>query len=129
MQPSAQPIRNPLAATGGTAPYTWALSSGTLPAGLTLNASTGAITGTPTAASTTSFTVQVTDSAKNTQTKNLGIVVNAASQPLTITTTTLPAGTTGTAYSQTVAATGGTAPYKYALSSNSNSSLTINATT
>ena len=118
-----------LAATGGTAPYTWALSSGTLPAGLTLNASTGAITGTPTAASTTSFTVQVTDSAKNTQTKNLGIVVVTSTPPLTITTTTLPAGTTGTAYSQTVAATGGTAPYKYALSSNSNNGLTINATT
>ena len=37
-----------LAATGGTTPYTWSLTSGTLPSGLSLNASTGAITGTPT---------------------------------------------------------------------------------
>src|SRR6476619_6604519 len=38
-----------LAASGGTAPMTWTLTSGTLPAGLALNAQTGAITGTPTA--------------------------------------------------------------------------------
>ncbi len=49
-----------LAATGGTPPYTWSIASGTLPAGLTLNAGTGAISGTPTAAGTSNFTVQVT---------------------------------------------------------------------
>ena len=50
-----------IAATGGVLPYTWALLSGTLPAGLSL-ASSGQITGTPTTLQTTSFTVQVTDS-------------------------------------------------------------------
>jgi sugar lactone lactonase YvrE len=50
-----------LGATGGAAPYHWALSSGRLPAGLALNSSTGAITGTPTAVQTSSFTVKVTD--------------------------------------------------------------------
>ncbi|MEI7908716.1 MAG: putative Ig domain-containing protein [Verrucomicrobiota bacterium] len=48
-----------LAATGGTAPYTWSLCSGNLPSGMSLNSS-GIISGTPTAATTTSFTVQVT---------------------------------------------------------------------
>src|SRR5207302_6466795 len=53
-----------LAATGGTTPYTWSLTSGTLPSGLTLNATSGAITGTPTiAVSGTPLTFKVTDSS------------------------------------------------------------------
>lgn len=52
-----------LTATGGTTPYTWSLASGsTLPAGLILNSS-GVISGIPTAAGTTSVTIQVTDTA------------------------------------------------------------------
>jgi sugar lactone lactonase YvrE len=51
-----------VAATGGAAPYTWSIFSGTLPAGLTLNAATGAISGTPTATGTSNFTIMVTDS-------------------------------------------------------------------
>ena len=47
---------------GGTAPFTWSVSAGTLPPGLTLAPSTGAITGTPTAAGTFNFTVTVVDS-------------------------------------------------------------------
>lgn len=54
-----------LQATGGTTPYTWSVSSGSLPAGLTLTASSGAISGTPTTAGTSSFTIQVADSAGN----------------------------------------------------------------
>jgi sugar lactone lactonase YvrE len=50
-----------LAASGGAPPYTWSLATGKLPSGLTLNPATGAITGTPSAAGTASFTVKVTD--------------------------------------------------------------------
>src|SRR5262249_32916549 len=67
-----------LTATGGTPPYTWALASGTLPAGLTLTPSTGAITGTPTAARTAHFTVRVTPGAQNV-TKGLRTTVAAGS--------------------------------------------------
>lgn len=68
-----------LVATGGTAPYTWTVSSGTLPAGLSLSAA-GVISGTPTAAGSASFTVRVTDSAAPAAaaTKALSLNVTAA---------------------------------------------------
>src|SRR5262249_5931633 len=71
-----QPSSATVAASGGTPPYTWSLASGTLPAGLTLTPGTGAISGTPTAIGTSSFTVRVTAGAQNV-TKALGITVNA----------------------------------------------------
>lgn len=52
----------PLGATGGTPPYTWSLTSGTLPPGLTLDGTAGVISGTPTTASSYGFTLQVADS-------------------------------------------------------------------
>jgi hypothetical protein len=108
-----------LAATSGTTPYTWALTSGSLPAGLSLNASTGAITGTPSASGTSNFTVLVTDSSSpaKTATTNLSITVSTA--PLSITTTSLPPGTVGSSYSATLAATSGTTPYTWAVISGS----------
>jgi Putative Ig domain/Squalene-hopene cyclase C-terminal domain len=59
----SQPYKTKLTASGGNAPYTWSLvkGDGTLPSGLTLNSSTGKITGTPTTTGTTNFVVEVTD--------------------------------------------------------------------
>ena len=69
-----------LAATGGTAPYTWSLVSGTLPAGLSLTMATGVISGTPTTAQAESFTVRATDSQGTPETADqaLSITVSAA---------------------------------------------------
>lgn len=50
-----------LSATGGVPPYTWSIIGGTLPGGLTLNAATGAITGTPTTSASGAITFQVAD--------------------------------------------------------------------
>ncbi|MBI3097826.1 MAG: putative Ig domain-containing protein [Planctomycetes bacterium] len=52
-----------LAVTGGQTPFSWALSAGSLPPGLTLGAGAGTISGTPTAAGTYNFTAQATDSS------------------------------------------------------------------
>ncbi len=94
-----------LTATGGTPPYSWSLASGQLPPGITGN-SAGSISGQPTTVGTTHFTVRVTDSANQSATKPLSITVTANSVP-TITTTSLPDGATGTAYSQTISSAGG----------------------
>ena len=121
-----------LAASGGTSPYTWSLTSGTLPAGLTLNAATGAITGTPTAMATaTALTFTVTDSSSPTQSKSVNLTLTiVAPTALAITTTSLPSGQVGTAYGATLAASGGTSPYTWSLTSGTlPAGLTLNAAT
>ncbi len=99
-----------LAASGGTAPYSWTITVGALPAGLLLNPATGVISGTPTTIGTSNFTVMVTDSANpaGTATQALSITTD-----LTVTTTSLPGGKIFAAYNQTLAASGGTPPYTW----------------
>ncbi len=70
-----------LGATGGVLPYTWSVSSGALPGVLQLNASTGAITGTPTAAGTTNVDLKVTDSGGQTATLHATFTINLAQTP------------------------------------------------
>jgi hypothetical protein len=105
-----------LTATGGFAPYTWSVTQGALPAGLSLNAATGAITGKPTVPGTASFTVQVSDgeTPSASASANLSITVNVA--PLTITTSSsLPATQPGVPYSVKLTAAGGIPPYTWSV--------------
>ncbi len=121
-----------LAATGGMTPYSWAVTTGSLPAGLSLNASSGAITGTPTGpfVGTTSFTVTVTDSESPTKTATVNLSISISAPTLTITTSSLTGGTLGTAYSQGLTATGGVAPYSWAVTTGSlPAGLTLNGST
>src|SRR6266702_3456649 len=120
-----------LAATGGTSPFTWTLTSGALPTGLLLNASTGAIAGTPTVSVTNSpLTFQVQDSSTPQQTTSVSLTLTIASATLTITTTSLPAGKINVAYSTTLAATGGTSPFTWTLTSGAlPTGLLLNAST
>jgi hypothetical protein len=108
------PYSATLTAAGGTAPYTWSITAGALPAGLTLSAS-GLLSGTATATGTFSFTVKVADAAAQTATAPLHITIVPAG--LAITTTALPNGALGVAYAATLAASGGTPPYTWSLTS------------
>ena len=116
-----------ITATGGAAPYTYSVSAGALPAGLTLNASTGVLAGTPTAAATSSFTLQATASNGAIGTRAYSVTINPA---IVVNPATLPGGTLGTAYSQTVSATGGTGTYTFSRSAGTlPAGVTLNATT
>lgn len=98
-----------LSASGGTLPYSWAISSGSLPGGLTLSGNT--IGGSPTGAGTFSFMAKVTDNVGAMASQSLSIVVGTRPPAPVVTTLLLPAGPVGSAYSQTLAASGGTPPY------------------
>lgn len=107
------PLSATFTAAGGAAPYSWQIASGALPPGISLNSSTGAIGGTPTAAGTFAVTVQVTDSASKTAQKSLTITV--AAPPVTITTGLIPAATKGVAFGLQLTAMGGKPPYTWAV--------------
>jgi Ice-binding-like/Putative Ig domain len=107
-----------VSASGGTAPYTFSVSSGALPNGLVLNPATGAITGTPTTAATFNFTITAVDAAGCGGSRPYTITMAAPGCPvITVDPAVLLAGTTGSTYSQSVTGNGGTAPYTFAVTS------------
>jgi len=104
------------AGTGGTAPYSFALASGTLPAGLTLSPN-GSLTGMATTAGSYPVTLKITDATGATATSAVTITVKAAN-PISI-ASALPSATPGSAYSYTLVASGGLAPYVFTLDAGS----------
>lgn len=109
---AGQPYTFTFTAGGGSSPYTWAVTGGALPPGLQLAAATGLLSGTPLTPGAYLFTVRVTDNAGTSRTDSFTLVVAAG---LAITTESLPSAATGAAYSQTLAASGGTPPYSWAV--------------
>ncbi len=124
----AAPYAQTLMATGGKQPYTWMLLVGTLPAPLSLNATTGLISGTPTASGTATFTVQVTDSYGTKISQQYSLTINPT---VTITSASpLTGGTASLPYTFTFQASGGTQPYTWAVSVGAlPTGITLNTTT
>jgi len=125
------PYLQTLIASGGSgSPYSYSIASGTAlsAVGLTLSPA-GTISGTPNATETAAaFTLRVADSLGDFTQLNYTLTINAAA-PLMISPTTLPAGTAGTPYSQTLTATGGSGTgYSWAIISGANSLSSINLT-
>lgn len=106
-----------LQATGGSAPYTWDITAGALPGGMSLSAA-GALSGTPTNSGTFNFTVRARDTALVAGTQPLTLIVDPSGSPggpVVVTTATLPNAIIGLAYSQGLAASGGQPPYTWAV--------------
>jgi hypothetical protein len=105
-----------LEATGGTAPFTWSVN-GDLPIGLSLNSSTGTITGTPSSPGAWSFTASVVDSSSPTLSSSVGLTLTVAPPQLTFITTSVPDAQQNQPYVAGLEAAGGTSPYTWAISS------------
>ena len=116
-----------LTATGGTGSLTWSVSTGSLPPGLTLNASTGLLSGTPTTSGSYSFTVMVTDTVGGTATKPTTLTVVAAPS---LANPAPPSGQVGVAYSDALSVSGGIGPFTWTVFGGSlPAGLTLNAST
>jgi hypothetical protein len=100
-------------ASGGTAPYAFAHIAGSLPQGLTL-AANGNLSGTPTAEGESTFTVEATDDNSVTGQREYTLVINRIT--VNPTNPNLPVGAVDFAYNQTFTATGGIAPFTFAVS-------------
>jgi len=119
-----------LTATGGIWPYHWKISSGNLPTGVTLNASTGTLSGIPTTAGTSAFTVAVTDSSTPIQSRTAALSLVIAAPPLSFQQPSLPSGQVNVAYTHSLLATGGTTPYSWSISSGAlPAGISLNANT
>jgi Zn finger protein HypA/HybF involved in hydrogenase expression len=108
-----------LSVTGGAAPYTFSIASGSLPPGLKLDTTTGKITGTPTTPGTYNFTARVTDKYGNSDTDSCTLTVSGVVLDIQCGACSGNNATVGTAYATTLAATGGYPGYTFSIVSGS----------
>jgi len=106
----------PLHGQGGSIPYTWSLTSGTIPPGLTLG-SAGSLTGTPTQAGDYTFTLTLTDASNHTVSAPFTLTI--ASTFAITTPSPLTPGAVGVAYSAQINVTATTGPYTFGVAAGS----------
>ena len=118
---AGQAYSQTLVASGGSGSYTYAITGGAVPAGLTLSGG-GELSGTPTASGPYLFTVTATDTsaAPGPYTASRSYSGSVAAPSLTLPAGPLPAATLSQSYTASAgAASGGTAPYSYVISAGS----------
>ena len=107
-----------ITATGGKSPYQFAVTGGSLMAGLQLDASTGLISGIPKYAGGSIFTVEVRDSSFPVGVVDAPFSITILPSDLTLSPSSLPQGVVGVGYAdQVITGSGGFAPYKVTLTS------------
>lgn len=112
------PFSQQLTASGGTGAVTFTVQPGTLPAGFTLTTA-GLLGGTPTGPEVQTFVIVATDTVGCLAQRSFTVTVVNGTPPLpgcpviTLSPTVLPDGAVGVAYSQTITASGGTAPFTF----------------
>ena len=104
-----------IAASGGSGVYAWTVTSGALPAGLSLSASTGSVTGTPAAAGTSTFTVRVTDASDGSNVADAPLSITIAPPPVRVAGGTLTGGRATTAYAAALQASGGSGAFRWTI--------------
>lgn len=119
----------PVTGSGGTAPRSYSISP-PLPTGLTISSTTGAITGTPSIASTaTTYTVTVTDATSATATNTFSLTVNSAvTATQSVASKTLTRNAAATPFTP-VTGGGGTTPYTYGISPPLPTGLSLSSST
>ena len=127
------PYASALVAGGGTPTYTYSITSGALPDGLTLDPVTGAITGTPTTDGTVLYTAQVVDSTPGTPltaTVDCSITIAPSAPPPLTLACAADTGQVGVPYASALVAGGGTPTYTYSITSGAlPDGLTLNPAT
>jgi hypothetical protein len=114
----AQPYREPILAYGGTRPYTWELTSGTLPSGLAFDAATGEVVGTPSQDGHFDISVRVVDSSTPPESASASVTLQI--RPLlAIATNRLADGLVDEGYTQSLDVVGGRPPITLRVSSGS----------
>jgi hypothetical protein len=105
--------------TGGTKPYTWSRRSGTIPPGLKLNAANGMISGIPTTEGIYRPVIRVRDAGSPGTFVDRTLLIRVAPARIVFTPSSLTARPVGVAFSRTIFASGGKAPYTFKVSSGS----------
>ena len=112
-----QPYEMYLSATAGYYPYSWAITSGSLPPGLSLGSAGGYIAGTPTQMGSFGFTLQVTDSASPPVSASQSYTLNVTPTPVSVLGNPLSPAPVNVVYHSQIPISGGTPPYTFSITS------------